>query len=105
MMQRCAECNQPFKWNQFYKSLWLAFRPVTCRNCATVHKVASASRLLATLLLLVPVIYITIFMQNLGLGEVVLPIAAVVALVSLGLPFLLKYEKAKSSIDTNNGNR
>lgn len=104
-MQRCAICNQPFKWNQFYQSLWLAFRPVKCRNCATVHKVSSASRLLATLLLLVPVIYISLFMQNLGLGEVVLPLAAVVALVSLGLPFLLKYEGVQSNIDTNNGNR
>lgn len=104
-MQRCAECNQAFKWNQLYKSLWLAFKPVRCRNCGTVHKVASASRLLVALLLLVPVIYISIFMQNLGLVEVILPIAAVIVLVSLGLPFLLKYEKVKTNIDTNYGNR
>jgi hypothetical protein len=70
-----------------------------------VHKVASASRLLAVLLLLVPVIYISIFMQNLELGRVMLPIVAVIALVSTGLPFLLKYEKVESSIDTNYGNR
>lgn len=104
-MQRCADCNQYFKWNQLYKSLWLAFQPVRCLNCGTVHKVANASRLLAVLLLLVPVIYITIFMQNLGIMEVILPIAAVIALVSLGLPFLLKYEKVQSNIDTNYGNR
>ncbi|MFC3211255.1 TIGR04104 family putative zinc finger protein [Planomicrobium okeanokoites] len=104
-MQRCENCKQAFKWNQLYQSLWLAFRPVSCRKCGTVHKVASASRLLAVLLLLVPVIYISIFMQNLELGRVMLPIVAVIALVSTGLPFLLKYEKVESSIDTNYGNR
>ncbi|QHJ70971.1 TIGR04104 family putative zinc finger protein [Planococcus halotolerans] len=104
-MQKCAECNEPFKWNQLYKSLWFAFQPVRCRNCGTVHKVASASRLLTVLLLLMPMIYISIIMQNLGLLEVILPIAAVIVLVSLGLPFLLKYEKVSTNIDTNYGNR
>lgn len=105
MMQRCAICNQPFKWNQFFISLWLAFQPVKCRNCGTVYKVANTSRLLATLLLLVPIIYISVFIRNLSFLEVLLPTATVIALVSLGLPFLLEYEKAQSSIDTNNGNR
>ncbi|WP_341202478.1 TIGR04104 family putative zinc finger protein [Planomicrobium okeanokoites] len=104
-MQRCTECNEPFKWNQLYKSLWFAFRPVQCRNCGTVHKVASASRLLTVLLLLVPMIYLSIVMQNFGLREVILPITAVIALVSLVLPFLLKYEKVSDTIDTNYGNR
>ncbi|MCM3610774.1 hypothetical protein M4S82_05880 [Planococcus sp. MERTA32b] len=104
-MQRCTECNEPFKWNQLYQSLWFAFRPVRCRKCGTVHKVGSASRLLTVFLLLVPMIYISIVMRNLGLLEVILPIAAVIALVSLVLPFFLKYEKAESSIDTNYGNR
>jgi len=76
-----------------------------CRNCGTVHNVASASRLLATLLLLVPVIYIFIFMQNLELAEILLPIATVIAVVSVVLPFILKYNKQKIEVDTNNGNR
>lgn len=96
---------QSFKWSQLFQSLWIAFRPITCRNCGTVHNVASASRLLATLLLLVPVIYIFIFMQNLELAEILLPIAAVIAVVSVILPFILKYDKQKIEVETNNGNR
>lgn len=104
-MQKCTECKQSFKWSQLFQSLWLAFRPVTCRNCGTVHNVASTSRLLATLLLLVPMIYIFIFMQNLGLAEILLPIATVIAIVSVILPFILKYDKQKIEVDTNNDNR
>lgn len=96
---------QSFKWSQLFQSLWIAFRPITCRNCGTVHNVASGSRLLATLLLLVPVIYIFIFMQNLELAEILLPIAAVIAVVSVILPFILKYDKQKIEVETNNGNR
>lgn len=104
-MQKCTECNQAFKWSQFFQSLWLAFRPVSCRNCGTVHTVAGASRLLATLMLLVPVVYIFIFMQNAGLAEIFLPVALVIAAVSITLPFVLKYDKQKIEFDTNNGNR
>ncbi|HSJ38357.1 MAG TPA: TIGR04104 family putative zinc finger protein [Planococcus sp. (in: firmicutes)] len=104
-MQKCTECKQAFKWSQLYQSLWLAFRPVTCRSCGTVHRVGSASRLLATLLLLVPMIYIFIFMQNLGLAEILLPVAAVIAFVSAILPYILKYDKQEIEVDTNNGNR
>lgn len=100
MMQRCTNCQQKFKWSQFFQSLWLAFRPVKCRNCGTLHKVANASRLLATLLLLVPVIYISVFMENLRLLEILWPIAVVIIIASVSFPFILKYEK----VDTNYGN-
>lgn len=101
MMQRCAKCHQKFKWSQLFQSLWLAFRHVKCRNCGTLHKVANASRLLATLLLLVPVIYISVFMQNLKGLELLWPIIVVIGVASVSFPFILKYEK----VDTNFGNR
>ncbi|MFD1031032.1 TIGR04104 family putative zinc finger protein [Metaplanococcus flavidus] len=104
-MQKCTECQQPFKWSQFFLSLWLAFQPVKCRNCGTEYNVANTSRLLATLLLLVPVIYIFIFMQELELSEILIPIVSVIAVISVILPFIMKYEKKKIEVDTNNGNR
>ena len=104
-MQKCTECKQKFKWSQFFISLWLAFQPVTCRNCGTEHTVANASRLLATLLLLVPVIYIFVFMQNLELSEILVPVVSVIAIISAILPFVMKYERKKIDVDTDNGNR
>lgn len=103
-MQKCAECKQSLKWSQLFKSLWLSFRPVVCHTCGTQHKIANASRLLAVLLLLVPVIVIFIFMQNEALSVISLPIVIVIASISLVLPFILKYEKMDSALDTNNGN-
>lgn len=104
-MQKCTECHQPFKWSQFFISLWLAYQPVKCRKCGSVHTVSNASRLLAALLLLVPVIYIFIFMQGLELSEFLLPVVSVMAGISLILPFIMKYDKKKMAVDTNNGNR
>ena len=104
-MQKCAECQQSFKWSQLFQSLWLSFRPVACDTCGTQHKIANASRLLAVLLLLVPVIVIFIFMQNEALSVISLPIVIVIASISLVMPFILKYEKMDSALDTNNGNR
>ncbi|WP_422123568.1 TIGR04104 family putative zinc finger protein [Planococcus sp. X10-3] len=104
-MQKCTECKKSFKWSQFFLSLWLAFQPVRCRNCGTEHNVANASRLLATLLLVVPVIYIFIFMQHLELSEILLPVVSVIVIISVILPFIMKYEKKKIEVDTNNGNR
>src|SRR5690606_26731987 len=82
-MQKCAECQQSFKWSQLFQSLWLSFRPVACDTCGTQHKIANASRLLAVLLLLVPVIVIFIFMQNEALSVISLPIVIVIASISL----------------------
>ncbi|WP_033541447.1 TIGR04104 family putative zinc finger protein [Planococcus sp. CAU13] len=101
-MQKCGVCNQSFKWSQLFQSLWFSFRPVTCRNCGTVHRVANASRLLAALLLLVPVIVVFIFMQD---SSIVLPLLIIIAAESLLLPFILKYEELERQLDTNNGNR
>lgn len=101
-MQKCDICSQPFKWSQLFYSLLFAFRPVVCRNCGTVHKVANASRLLAALLLLVPVITVFIFMQDSG---IVIPLLLIIVAEALLLPFILKYGEAEKQLDTNNGNR
>lgn len=102
MIQKCEGCKTPFSWRQIFSSLWFAFKPVTCRNCGVEHKVANTSRLLAVLLLLVPVIVVFIFMQH---TSIVLPLLLTIAADSLLLPFILKYEILEKQLDTNNANR
>ncbi|MGH2317434.1 TIGR04104 family putative zinc finger protein [Planococcus sp. SE5232] len=53
-MQRCVDCQTPFTWKQINKSVWLAYKPITCPNCGMLHKVQFLSRILASIMMVGP---------------------------------------------------
>jgi CXXC-20-CXXC protein len=84
-LQKCDHCNAQFTWGEINKSLWLAYRPITCRKCGTKHKVLVASRFLFAL--------IVVPMTMLGLHLVntynISTLSLIVIFILLTIPLLL----------------
>lgn len=98
-MQKCEVCNTRFTWKQFFVSLMLAYRPVACRSCGTIHKVTSKTRVFAALMLFVPVVVANLYLMGSGIEVFFLALLIIFAVESLILPFLMKYTVEPASED------
>lgn len=84
-LQKCDHCNASFTWGEINKSLWLAYRPITCRKCDTKHKVLVASRFLFVLMV-VPMTPFGLYLVN---TYKLLTLSLLVMLLLLTIPLLL----------------
>ncbi|MFJ7737677.1 TIGR04104 family putative zinc finger protein [Lysinibacillus sp. NPDC097287] len=53
-LQKCDQCNTQFKWSTIVSSIFLAHRPIQCNQCDTNHRVTFFSRIILSLLSVVP---------------------------------------------------
>ncbi|MGE7926063.1 TIGR04104 family putative zinc finger protein [Viridibacillus arvi] len=53
-LQKCDKCNTQIKWSKIIKSLFLAYRPIQCNQCGTVHRIRFSSRIIFSLLSVLP---------------------------------------------------
>ncbi|WP_203248199.1 TIGR04104 family putative zinc finger protein [Sporosarcina beigongshangi] len=84
-LQKCDHCNASFTWSEINKSLWLAYRPITCRQCGTKHKVLVASRFLFVLIV-VPMTPLGLYVVNTYNPPI---LSLIVMLLLLTIPLLL----------------
>ena len=94
-LQKCGECKKKMKWSQIYKSLFLGYRPIKCSHCGTEFRTNFASRVLISLLISLPLLFILVpYAKN---QSFTIPFTVTVGLVyglliSLIFPYLVKYE-------------
>ncbi|MFC4403862.1 TIGR04104 family putative zinc finger protein [Gracilibacillus xinjiangensis] len=94
-MQTCENCNQPFKWSSIYKSLWINYKPVTCKACGTIHKITISSRFIFSSLTILPLIIFSQLMIHIisNIWIILLLALCVSFICSLFGPFLVSYRK------------
>ncbi|MUV36680.1 hypothetical protein JNUCC1_00484 [Lentibacillus sp. JNUCC-1] len=91
-MTKCDECGTRFKWVQIFLNIWSGYRPVPCRVCGTKHKIVYASRVIGSIAIVVPAVIVGFFVPELSMPLRVAGIFGAGFVVSLLLPFVLKYE-------------
>ncbi|MBO0589022.1 hypothetical protein I2484_17140 [Sporosarcina sp. E16_8] len=92
-MQKCDHCNTPFTYGEINKSLWLAYRPIKCRQCGTKHKVLIASRFVLSIIV-VPITVFGIYLTsnfNLSILSMLAMVLLLTIPVSLLFPYLVKF--------------
>lgn len=96
-MQKCTQCQTPFKWSAVYKSLWFAYSPIHCNNCGTKHIITFKSRIIATIMLVVlPLLWMNYSLNKMAFDATIsFSVLVLLILVSLFSPFLVHY-KSKS---------
>ncbi|WP_445661453.1 TIGR04104 family putative zinc finger protein [Bacillus sp. FSL K6-3431] len=93
-MQKCDKCKTKFKWKQLLISLYLAYKPIQCRQCGTWHKIAFSSRIVVSLLTVLPLWILGLFLLNkISLSMLTTGLALIIfsSLLSLFLPILMRY--------------
>lgn len=70
----------------------LAYRPVECRNCGTVHKVTGGTRVTAAILLFIPVVIANMYLIGQDVSVFLFALLIIFAVESVLLPFLMKVE-------------
>ena len=97
-MQNCEACKSQFQWKDILFSIWKSYKPIECSQCGRKHTITFGSKYLVIFLIIIPsVIFGLIISPNLGLSKpVTFGIIVVLAfLISLILPFFVKYESKK----------
>ncbi|MEL3973481.1 TIGR04104 family putative zinc finger protein [Rossellomorea oryzaecorticis] len=99
-MQKCNVCKSKFRWKEILFSIWSSYKPVVCRNCGKKHTISFSSKFFVSFLIVVPaVIFGLVMAPDMGLSKpVTFGIIVMIAfIISLLLPFFVKYEvKAKT---------
>lgn len=93
-IQQCEHCHKQFTWKEIQASLWLAYRPIKCRECGTVHKILLSSRLVIALITVLPMMVIGVLLQNVFVTPIfytLVLIALYGTLFSLIHPYVVKY--------------
>ncbi|MDZ5471509.1 TIGR04104 family putative zinc finger protein [Bacillus sp. 31A1R] len=95
-IQKCEQCNSEFRWKEIYSSIFLAYKPIICNNCSTKHEIAFSSRFIVVIFTIFPIfLFQFIYSDRLDM-PIYFSICLVIAMalvISLFLPFLVKYTK------------
>lgn len=92
-LQKCTQCNTRFTWREINKTLWLAYRPLSCRKCGKNHKIQIASRLLLSLITVSITVFGIYLMEHhhFTVRSALLFIFLLTIPMSLFFPYLVKY--------------
>jgi CXXC-20-CXXC protein len=94
-LQKCEVCKNTFSWKELMLSIWSSYKPVECKNCRKKHTISFASKFFVSFLIVVPaVIFGLLIAPDMGLTKpVTFGIIVMIAfIISLVLPFFVKYE-------------
>ena len=93
-LQYCEKCKSQFNWSIIFKSLWAAYRPIHCSYCNAEHRITLSSRMLMSLLTILPMIIFGSFLLN--NWSLTIPYAVLIMIMygmflSVFFPYLVKY--------------
>lgn len=91
-MQKCTNCNFPFKWGKIYKSIMWFYKPIHCEQCGTAHTISFSSRFLASFIVLPIPIFGLILSSSENQNINVLIGICISFACSLLIPYFAKYE-------------
>ena len=94
-LQTCDTCGNRFNWSTIYKSLLIAYRPIKCSECNTVHQIMFSSRIIASLLIVLPMNIFVVFISP--PLDLTIPSTLFISILfaipfSLVTPYLMKYQ-------------
>ncbi|WP_445678022.1 TIGR04104 family putative zinc finger protein [Psychrobacillus sp. FSL K6-1464] len=91
-MQKCNNCNFPFKWGKIYNSIMWFYKPIQCEQCGTAHTISFSSRFLASFMVLpIPIFGLILSPSENEYINVLIGICISLA-CSLLIPYFAKYE-------------
>lgn len=91
-MQRCNNCNLPFKWSGIYKSVMWLYKPIQCEKCGTDYKISFPSRFIVSFLVL-PILIFVLILSPFDNEFINILIGFCGSFTgSLFIPFLVKYK-------------
>ena len=92
IMQKCNNCNLPFKWSKIYKSIMWFYKPIECEQCGTAHTISFSSRFLASFIVLpIPIVGLILSPSENEYINVLIGIC-ISFVGSLLIPFFAKYQ-------------
>ncbi|WP_430787408.1 TIGR04104 family putative zinc finger protein [Virgibacillus flavescens] len=96
-MQTCEECNVQFSRNKIYKSVWWKYKPITCENCGTTHRITFLGRITVGSLTILPMSIFLNFLSPFSSSIVTLGIGLLILFVGfLMIPFFVTYKESAS---------
>ncbi|MFC6040702.1 TIGR04104 family putative zinc finger protein [Paenisporosarcina macmurdoensis] len=93
-LQTCDTCGNQFNWSTIYKSLLIAYRPIKCSECNTEHRIMFSSRIIASLLIVLPMYIFVLFISpplDLAIPSTLIIGILFAIIFSLVTPYLIKY--------------
>ncbi|MCA1053678.1 hypothetical protein LCM10_01670 [Rossellomorea aquimaris] len=94
-MQKCQMCKNAFGWKELLFSIWGSYKPIECKKCGKKHTINFASKYVVSLLIIFPSVFFgLVFAPDWGLSKPITfgLIVFIAFLISLVLPFFVKYE-------------
>ncbi|BCB03573.1 TIGR04104 family putative zinc finger protein [Bacillus sp. KH172YL63] len=94
-MQSCDRCHHSFQWKEILFSIWGSYKPIECKQCGKKHTISFTSKFFVSFLIIVPaVLFGLVLAPEKGLSKPVTfaIIVSMAFLISLALPFFVKYE-------------
>ncbi|WP_391208872.1 TIGR04104 family putative zinc finger protein [Psychrobacillus sp. L4] len=93
-IQKCDKCNKRFSWSKIYKYLIVSYRPISCSQCNTPHRITFFSRIIVSIVIVLPLsIFLFLIPDQLSLTTftIVSCLTIYFAITSAFFPFLVKY--------------
>jgi len=97
-IQKCEHCTHRFSWSKIYKSNTYIYKPIKCSQCGTEHQVLFTSRIVASIMVVLP-IYLFGFLiasqWEISTGYTILSMVSIGLISTLILPYVMKYQAIK----------
>lgn len=90
VMQKCPNCRQRFSYKSVIKLLLRGYKPVACPQCSEVSRISSLSRIVISILIVLPMVFYQLLGLSFWLSTL---IYAAIALSFLFIaPFLVRFQ-------------
>ncbi|WP_179295490.1 TIGR04104 family putative zinc finger protein [Bacillus sp. FJAT-45350] len=97
--QKCTKCEHDLSWKAIQGSFLRGYRPISCPECGTEHKVKEHSKLIvAVLVAFPPVFFILVLASAFGLTayQSLLGVFVYLMLIVALIPMIVRYELAEN---------
>ncbi|WP_108588114.1 TIGR04104 family putative zinc finger protein [Paenisporosarcina sp. OV554] len=96
-MQKCNNCNLPFKWSVIYKSAMWLYKPIQCEKCGTDYKISFPSRYIVSFLTVLPILIFGLILSPFDNEFINILIGLCISFTgSFFIPYLVKYKNVNT---------
>ncbi|WP_456279315.1 TIGR04104 family putative zinc finger protein [Bacillus sp. AK128] len=88
----CTNCGNRFKWTSIFKNIWQAYKPLICQECEVKHRVTHGSQAFVSLLIILPMLLFGEVFAGLSLIPKLMIMLTIGFIISLFVPFMVKYK-------------
>ncbi|MGB3261949.1 TIGR04104 family putative zinc finger protein [Paenisporosarcina sp.] len=97
-IQKCEHCTHRFSWRKIYKSNIFLYKPITCSQCGTEHRIRFISRIVASTMVVIPIYLVGFFLASqweISTGYTILSLVSIGIISTLIIPYMMKYQALK----------